>query len=176
MAALAGDWPAVRYLVIGRGEDGPRLATMAESLGLGERVVFAGGLTDAEIAEAYATATVYVGLSRVDAGINAEGFGIAFVEAAASGIPSVAGDSGGVRSAVRDGRTGIVVGPSDVAGVATAIGSLLGDSSRRESMGAAGRADALAHFNWDRVARDVRGFAADAVAAHRGVPPTRVAV
>jgi phosphatidylinositol alpha-1,6-mannosyltransferase len=175
MAALAGEWPALRYLVIGRGEDGPRLAAMAESLGLADRVVFAGSLTDAEIAEAYATATVYAGLSRVDAGINAEGFGIAFVEAAASGIPSVAGDSGGVRSAVRDGRTGIVVAPSDVSAVAAAIRSLLANPSRRETMGAAGRADALSHFNWDRVAREVRGFAADAVAARHGAAGLPVA-
>jgi phosphatidyl-myo-inositol dimannoside synthase len=176
MAALAGEWPTVRYLIIGRGEDGPRLAAMAESLGLTDRVVFAGSLPDAEIAEAYATATVYVGLSRVDAGINAEGFGIAFVEAAASGIPSVAGDSGGVRSAVRDGRTGIVVTPSDVSAVAAAIRSLLADPSRREAMGAAGRADALSHFNWDRVARDVRSFAADAVAARHNTAAQPVAV
>ena len=175
MAALAGEWPALRYLIIGRGEDGPRLAAMAESLGLTGRVVFAGGLADAEIAEAYATATVYVGLSRVDAGINAEGFGIAFAEAAASGIPSVAGDSGGVRSAVRDGRTGIVVAPSDVAAVAAAIRSLLADPSRRAAMGTAGRADALSHFNWDRVASDVRAFAADAVAArHSATGPVAV--
>jgi phosphatidylinositol alpha-1,6-mannosyltransferase len=176
MAALAGQWPTLRYLIIGRGEDGPRLAAMAESLGLAGRVVFAGGLTDAEIADAYAAATVYVGLSRVDAGINAEGFGIAFVEAAASGIPSVAGDSGGVRSAVRDGRTGLVVAPSDVSAVAAAIGSLLADPSRRRAMGAAGRADALSHFNWDRVASDVRGFAADAVAVRRGAAAPPVAV
>jgi phosphatidylinositol alpha-1,6-mannosyltransferase len=167
MAALAGEWPVLRYLVIGRGEDAPRLSALAAELGLGDRVLFAGNLGDAEIAEAYATATLYIGLSRVDAGINAEGFGIAFVEAAASGIPSVAGDSGGVRSAVTDGRTGLVVPPSDVAAVAAAIRSLLADAPRRQVMGAAGRADALSHFNWDRVAREVRSFAADAVAARR---------
>ena len=176
MAALAGEWPAIRYLIIGRGEDGPRLAAMAESLGLADRVVFAGGLTDAEIAEAYATATLYVGLSRVDSEINAEGFGIAFVEAAASGIPSVAGDSGGVRSAVRDGRTGIVVAPSDVPAVAAAIRSLLADPSRRAAMGTAGRADALSHFNWDRVTSDVRAFAVDAVAARHNAAAGPAAV
>jgi phosphatidyl-myo-inositol dimannoside synthase len=167
MAVLAGEWPALRYLVIGRGEDGPRLSALADELGLGGRVLFAGSLGDVEIAEAYATATLYIGLSRVDAGINAEGFGIAFVEAAASGIPSVAGDSGGVRSAVSAGRTGLVVPPSDVAAVAEAIRSLLADAPRRQAMGAAGRADALSHFNWDRVASEVRRFAADAVAARR---------
>jgi phosphatidyl-myo-inositol dimannoside synthase len=164
IAALTSEWPALRYLVIGRGDDGPRLAALATELGLRDRVSFAGSLTDAEIAEAYATATIYIGLSRVDAGINAEGFGIAFVEAASSGIPSIAGDSGGVRSAVTNGRTGLVVTPSDVPAVAAAIGALLADPPRRQAMGAAGRADALSHFNWDRVACEVRDFAAAAVA------------
>jgi phosphatidylinositol alpha-1,6-mannosyltransferase len=170
MAALTPEWPELRYLVAGRGEDGPRLAALAEQLRLTDRVIFAGTLSDAEIAEAYATTTLYIGLSRVDAGINAEGFGIAFVEAASSGIPSVAGDSGGVRSAVADGRTGLVVPPADVSAVAAALRSLLSDPSRRRAMGAAGRAAALSHFNWDRVANEVRAFAAEAVAARRGAP------
>jgi phosphatidylinositol alpha-1,6-mannosyltransferase len=170
MAALTPEWPGLRYLVAGRGEDGPRLAALAEELRLTDRVIFAGTLSDAEIAEAYASATLYIGLSRVDAAINAEGFGIAFVEAASSGTPSVAGDSGGVRSAVADGRTGLVVGPTDVAAVTGAIRSLLSDPSRRQAMGAAGRAAALSHFNWDRVADEVRAFAAEAVSTRRGVP------
>ena len=175
MAALTPEWPGLRYLVAGRGEDGPRLAALAEELRLTDRVIFAGTLSDAEIAEAYATATLYIGLSRVDAAINAEGFGIAFVEAASSGTPSVAGDSGGVRSAVADGRTGLVVSPTDVAAVTGAIRSLLSDPSRRQAMGAAGRAGALSHFNWDRVADEVRAFAAEAVSTRRGVP-ARVAI
>lgn len=175
MAALGPEWSGVRYLVVGRGEDGPRLGALATALGIADRVIFAGALTDAEIAEAYATATIYVGLSRVDADINAEGFGIAFIEAAASGIPSVAGDSGGVRSAVRDGRTGLVVAPTDVAAAAAAIRAFLADPSRRRAMGLAGRQDVLTHFNWNRVAVEVCAFAAAAVEARRrGTKPVTV--
>jgi len=167
VAALIRDYPRLRYLVVGDGEDAARLADRARALGISDRVVFAGTLSDADIAEAYATAQLYVGLSRVDSEINAEGFGIAFIEAAASGIPVVAGDSGGVRSAVRDGETGIVVDPRDASAAAAAIDQLLRDPERRDAMGRAGRRAAVEYFNWDRVARDVREFAAAAVAEAR---------
>jgi phosphatidylinositol alpha-1,6-mannosyltransferase len=95
----------------------------------------------------------------VDDGINVEGFGISFVEAGASGTPSVAGDSGGVRSAVRDGETGIVVPPDDVSALAAAIRRLLADTALRERMGLAARRAVEEHYNWDRVARETDAFA-----------------
>ena len=169
LAALASDFPGLRYLLVGGGRDRARLEALARSFGVGDRVVFAGMLTDSEIAEAYATATVYVGPSRLDRGINVEGFGISFVEAAASGTPSVAGDSGGVRSAVRDGETGFVVPPENVKAIAAAIRTLLTDPARREAMGRAGRAAVESHCNWARVGRETRAFA-EQVAAPAATP------
>jgi len=165
LRAVSATHPELRYLIVGEGEDKNALVERARSLGVAERVVFGGALSDDDIAEAYATADVYVGLSRVDAGINAEGFGIAFIEASASGTPVVAGDSGGVRSAVRDGDTGLLVNPTDSVEAAAAISRLLNDPTRRHAMGAAGRRAAEQYFNWDRVARDVEEFAAGAVRA-----------
>ena len=159
LAALAPRHPALRYLLVGEGHDEPRLRALAASLGVADRTIFAGVLSDDEIAEAYATATVYLGASRLDRGVNVEGFGISFIEAGASGTPSVAGDSGGVRSAVRDGETGIVVPPEDVGAVAAALDALLGDAPRRRAMGRAARAAVESHYNWARVARETRDFA-----------------
>jgi len=173
LAALAPHHPALRYLVAGVGDDAARLAALVRTLGVEDRVRFAGALSDAEIADAYATAAVYVGLSRVDAEINAEGFGIAFIEAAASATPSVAGDSGGVRSAVRDGETGLVVNPTDVGAVAQAIGMLLDDPGRRRTMGEAARKAAEGYYNWTRVAEDVRAFV-HRIASAPESPPGRV--
>jgi phosphatidylinositol alpha-1,6-mannosyltransferase len=175
VAALISGHPTLSYLIVGRGEDEARLAALAKSLGISDRVRFAGTLSDAEIAEAYATATVYVGLSRVDAGINAEGFGIAFVEAAASGTPSVAGDSGGVRSAVRDGETGLIVPPTDVAAAAAAIDRIVTDADLRRVMSAAARRAAEQYYNWDRVAGDVLTFA-ERVTSDGGRPSTALAL
>lgn len=172
LALLGDEFPALRYLIVGTGPDAERLRALAAELGVAERVVLAGRLSDEEIAEAYATSTIYLGASRVHENKDVEGFGIAFVEAAASGVPSVAGDSGGVRNAVRDGETAIVVPPEDPRAVADALRALLADPARRRAMGAAARRSVETHYNWDRVARETRDFAHD-VARLRGGARTR---
>ena len=79
-----------------------------------------------------------------------EGFGIVFSEAAACGVPQIAGQSGGSAEAVVDEVTGLVIDePSNVAKVARAIDSLLSDKSRLQSMGIASRQRALAEFDYD---------------------------
>jgi phosphatidylinositol alpha-1,6-mannosyltransferase len=146
-----------RYLIVGTGDDRARLETIAREAGVAQRVIFAGALSDDDIAEAYATADIYVGLSREE-GLQAEGFGISFVEAAASGTPSVAGNSGGVSSAVRDGETGLLVPPTDLAAAAAAIRRLLDDRALRDTMGRAARCAVESHYNWDRVATETIAF------------------
>lgn len=161
LAKLRQEFPELRYVLVGEGPEERRLRDLAGSLGVASHVVFAGVLKDVELPEAYSTATVYLGASRVDRDVDVEGFGISFIEAAACGLPSVAGDSGGVRSAVRDGETGIVVPPMDVDAVADALALFLRDGNLRRGMGDAGRAAVEGHYNWDRVARDTRQFARD---------------
>jgi phosphatidylinositol alpha-1,6-mannosyltransferase len=158
LAALRGEFPDLWYVMVGEGHYEQRLRDLARELGVHDRVIFAGLLSDDELAEAYATSMLYIGLSRIDKEINVEGFGISFLEAAASGIPSVAGDSGGVRSAVRDGETGIVVSPTDIPSITAAVGSLLRNWPRGVAMGRAARLAVETHYNWDRVARDTRDF------------------
>jgi phosphatidylinositol alpha-1,6-mannosyltransferase len=167
IAAVVRQNPDVRYLIVGEGPNENTLRRLAAELGITDRVVFSGALADTDIAEAYATADMYVGLSREE-GLDVEGFGISFVEAAASATPVIAGDSGGVRSAVRDGETGFVVSPNDVDGVAAAIRLLLHDDERRRRMGEAGRRAVETYYNWDRVARETAAFAERAVRQARG--------
>jgi glycosyltransferase involved in cell wall biosynthesis len=167
LATLGRDFPDLRYIIVGEGHDEQRLRALAKELGVSDRVGFVGAMRDDELPEAYATSTIYLGASRVDKEINAEGFGIAFVEAGASGIPSVAGDSGGVRSAVRDGETGIVVPPTEPEAISDAIRSLLLNPDRRKKMGRAGRHAVETHYNWDRVARDTRAFTNEVVARRK---------
>lgn len=167
LAALAHDFPDLRYIMVGEGHDEARLRALARELGVSEKVGFVGAMRDDELPEAYATSTIYLGASRVDNEINVEGFGISFLEAGASGIPSVAGDSGGVRSAVRDGETGIVVPPTDVDAIADALRSLLLNPERRKQMGRAARHAVETHYNWDRVARDTREFTYRVVSSSR---------
>lgn len=166
LSALSDEFPELQYVIVGTGEDEARLRDLAAELIVTDRVSFAGRMDDEELKDAYATSTLYVGLSRVDQEINAEGFGISFVEAAASGLPVVAGDSGGVRSAVRDGETGIVVPPTDAAAAASAIRLLLRDPALRARMGEAGRAAVENHYNWDRVAAETREFVRACITRH----------
>jgi phosphatidylinositol alpha-1,6-mannosyltransferase len=167
LATLGRDFPDLRYIIVGEGHDEQRLRVLAKDLGVTERIGFVGAMRDDELPEAYATSTIYLGASRVDKEINAEGFGISFVEAGASGVPSVAGDSGGVRSAVRDGETGIVVPPTEPDAISDAIRSLLLNPDRRKQMGRAGRHAVETHYNWDRVARDTRDFTYQVVAGRK---------
>ena len=167
LAALTRDFPELRYIMVGEGHDELRLRSLAREVGVSHRVGFVGPMRDDELPEAYATSTIYLGASRVDKEINVEGFGISFLEAGASGIPSVAGDSGGVRSAVRDGETGIVVPPTDHDAIADAIRSLLLNPERRKQMGRAARHAVETHYNWDRVARDTRDFTYQVVGARK---------
>ena len=163
LAALSLEFPELRYVLVGEGHDEERLRRLASELGVENRVIFAGPLSDADLPEAYATATIYAGPSRVDNEINVEGFGISFLEASASGLPVVAGDSGGVRSAVRHGETGIVLPPTDIEAWSTTLSQLLGDPEKQQSLGAGGRAAVESFYNWDRVARDTRAFTLTAI-------------
>jgi phosphatidylinositol alpha-1,6-mannosyltransferase len=173
LASLSRDFPRLRYIMVGEGHDEQRLRGLARELGVADKVAFVGPMRDDELPEAYATSTVYLGASRVDKEINVEGFGISFLEAGASGIPSVAGDSGGVRSAVRDGETGIVVPPTDADAIADAIRALLLNPEKRHQMGRAARSAVETHYNWDRVARDTREFTNEVVGQPSPNRPSR---
>jgi len=173
LASLSRDFPQLRYIMVGEGHDEQRLRGLARELGVADKVAFVGPMRDDELPEAYATSTIYLGASRVDKEINVEGFGISFLEAGASGIPSVAGDSGGVRSAVRDSETGIVVPPTDADAIADAIRALLVNPEKRRQMGRAARRAVETHYNWDRVARDTREFTNEVVGQPSPNRPSR---
>ena len=85
-----------------------------------------------------------------------EGFGISLAEASACGVPVIAGRSGGIPAAVRDGETGLLVDAERVEGVVDAVGRLLADPPLRARLGAAGRRAVESHYNWNRVTSDLR--------------------
>jgi phosphatidylinositol alpha-1,6-mannosyltransferase len=87
-------------------------------------------------------------------GLEQEGFGIVFLEAAAAGVAQLAGRSGGSYEAVVDGQTGLVVDrPGDPAVVAAGLARLLDDSDLRERLGAEARRRAVAEFDYGHLAR-----------------------
>jgi phosphatidylinositol alpha-1,6-mannosyltransferase len=160
LAALAEEYPDLRYAVIGHGTYADALQAQANALGVGDRVHLLKGVSDEELPGAYALAEVYLGLSR-EVGLDAEGFGISLLEAAAAGVPVVAGASGGIADAVADGETGVLVTPGDAEPAADATRHLLADPALAGRLGAAGRARVVAGFTWQRVIDDLRAIAAE---------------
>jgi phosphatidylinositol alpha-1,6-mannosyltransferase len=157
--AVAGLGDQVQLAIGGSGRDRARLESIARRLGA--RVVFLGRVGDAELPGLYGAADVFAMLCRDRwAGLEAEGFGIVFLEAAACGVPQVAGRSGGSHEAVADGSTGFVVSPRDVRAAASALERLLGDPARRAEMSAAARRRAVEEFDYDRLATRLAPIAA----------------
>ena len=141
----------VQVAIAGTGRDRRRLEARAAGLGARARVL--GRVSDAELPALYACADVFAMVCRDRwGGLEAEGYGIVFVEAAACGVPSVAGRSGGSAEAVVDGETGLVVEPRDVGAVRDALERLLRDDALRARMGAAARARAATELSYDALA------------------------
>ena len=152
VAALAGEFPDLSLVGAGDGRDRRRLESMAGSLGAPVR--FLGRVPDDRLAGLYGAADVFAMACRNRwGGLEQEGFGIVFLEAAAAGVPQVAGRSGGAHEAVADGETGVVVDrPGEPAEVVRALRPLLGDPGLRRRMGEAARERARRSFDYDLLA------------------------
>jgi phosphatidylinositol alpha-1,6-mannosyltransferase len=151
-ARLAPQHPNLVVAIAGTGRDQARLAKLIDSTKAPARLL--GRVSDAELPALYGAADVFAHLCRNRwAGLEQEGFGVVFLEAAAAGIPQVAGDSGGAAEAVVDGETGVVVHrPDRVDDVVEAIASLLSDRDHRRRLGEAARRRATAGFDYDDLA------------------------
>jgi phosphatidyl-myo-inositol dimannoside synthase len=154
LAQLAGRYPALRYAVVGVGEEQAALEREAHALGVADRVRFLTSVPDQDLPALYNSAEIYLGVSRLMEQ-RVEGFGISLVEASACGVPVVAGRSGGIPAAVRDGETGLLVDAERADDVAAAVSRLLDDEVLRARLGAAGRRAVESRYNWDRVTRDL---------------------
>ncbi|MGH2683545.1 MAG: glycosyltransferase family 4 protein [Actinomycetota bacterium] len=144
--------PEARLLLVGDGPSRSRLEAMAAERGISASVTFAGQVSEGELPSYYAAGNVFVMPCRSrKGGLEVEGFGIVFLEAAAVGLPVVVGNSGGAAEAVEDGETGLVVDGTNVAAVASAIGDLLEDPARAATMGKLGRLRVEQDFAWPRV-------------------------
>ncbi|MGO8875137.1 MAG: glycosyltransferase family 4 protein [Acidimicrobiales bacterium] len=150
--------PDLHLAIGGQGRDGARLRRLIEREGIGGAVHLLGRVPEEDLGGLDASADVWAMLCRDRwLGLEQEGFGIVFLEAAAAGVPQVAGRSGGAHEAVVNGETGLVVDhPSDAKAVAAALRSLLEDPARRRSLGEAARERAVADFDYAVLAERLR--------------------
>jgi phosphatidylinositol alpha-1,6-mannosyltransferase len=151
-ARLRPTHPNLTVAIAGSGRDRPRLERLAAATQAPVR--FLGRVPDADLPALYGCADVFAMLCRNRwGGLEQEGFGIVFLEAAATGVPQLAGHSGGAADAVDHGRTGLVVpDPHLVETTAAALGTLLDDPGLRQRLGAEARRRAVAEFDYDVLA------------------------
>jgi phosphatidylinositol alpha-1,6-mannosyltransferase len=147
--------PDARWVVLGDGPLRAQYERAAADLAIQASVRFCGGVEDAERDRWLTRAHVFAMPTRVPAGgLGGEGFGIAYLEAAAHGLPVVAANEGGALDAVQNGQTGLLVDPRDHTQVAGALVSLLGDPRRAATMGRQAE-EWAGRFTWQATAAQV---------------------
>lgn len=140
-------------VVVGGGPYGDTLRALAQSCGVADHVVFTGSVPAEELAAHHTLADVFAMPCRTrGAGLDVEGLGIVFLEASASGVPVVAGRSGGAPETVVEGVTGTTVDGTSVDDVRRAVVDVLSDRDRAAAMGAAGREFVSTEWRWDDLA------------------------
>jgi phosphatidylinositol alpha-1,6-mannosyltransferase len=161
-ARLRDRVPDVVVAIAGSGRDRARLEGLVASTGAPVRLL--GRVPDEILPGLYGAGDVFSMPCRNRwGGLEQEGFGIVFVEAAAAGVPAVAGDSGGSAEAVAHGETGLVVRRPDAPDqVADALAELLDDDTRRREMGRRARQRAETEFSYDVLAARLRSGIDDA--------------
>jgi len=162
--------PDVRYVIVGSGVLLEYLKNLADSVGVADIVDFVGEVADEQLPAVYGACDVFVQLSREDRTGGVEGFGIVCLEAAAAGKPVVAGASGGLLSAIRDGETGVLVDPENPEAVADAVVSLLNNRAYAEQLGRAGRQRVERELTWDAMARSARQIVGELISKKDGTP------
>lgn len=115
MPSLVRELPDLHYIIGGRGDDEPRLRQLCAELGLEKQVTFTGFIPEAELADHYRLADLYVMPS------TGEGFGIVYLESLACGRPCLVGNADASPEAIDHGRLGFIVPPRDPAQIANAM-------------------------------------------------------
>ena len=157
--AVKSQVPGAALLIVGTGPYSADLHQLAERTGVTASVHFTGSVPQAELPAHYAAGDVFAMPCRTRrGGLDVEGLGVVYLEASATGLPVVGGDSGGAPDAILDGETGYVVGGGDVAALSERIAALLSDPAGAKAMGEKGRAWVEQEWSWDQAASALRAL------------------
>jgi phosphatidyl-myo-inositol dimannoside synthase len=149
LPAIRRQVPGATLLLIGDGPGRSVLHRLAQSCGVANAVVCAGSVPWSELPAYYAAGDVFAMPCRTRGrGLDVEGLGLVFLEAAATGLPVVVGDAGGARETVRPGDTGELINGRDLAALTRTIATLLADPDRAAAMGHRGRRWMQKEWRW----------------------------
>ena len=151
--------PEAALLLVGGGPYRKRLEQMVDAAGLRHHVILTGSVPWWELPAYFDAGQVFAMPCRTRrAGLDVEGLGIVYLEASATGLPVVAGDSGGAPDAVLDGETGYVVDGRSVPQVAARVADLLSDPDKASELGRRGRQWVEQAWRWDLLAARLTGL------------------
>ncbi|MCH7232415.1 glycosyltransferase family 4 protein [Glycomyces sp. L485] len=143
----------VRLLIVGHGPYEGRLRSLARHYGVEDSVTFTGGVPEGELARHFAAGDVFAMPCRTrKRGLDVEGLGAVFLEAAACGLPVIAGDSGGAPDTVLHDQSGWVVDGRNVGEIAYRLTKVLTDRPLADKFASASREWACSEWTWDRQA------------------------
>jgi phosphatidylinositol alpha-1,6-mannosyltransferase len=151
--------PAAQLVVVGLGDDCPRLENKARALGVGSHVLFCGFLVASELAALWQKVAAFAMPSA------REGFGLVYLEAMRAGRPCIGSTSDAAGDIIMDHQTGLLVDRSDRSALAEALVTLLTNDTMRKAMGEAGRRRFLTEFTAERFADRLRAIVDEAAAA-----------
>jgi phosphatidyl-myo-inositol dimannoside synthase len=152
LSSVLAKVPNLTYVIVGDGDDRPRLEKLANDLGVAERVLFTGETSDSELAALYQRSEVFAMPARTvldNRNPKGEGFGIVYLEAMAFGKPVIGPDYGAPAELIQHGKTGLLVDPEDPTAVAQALLKLLSDPESAREMGRAGSKWVRQHYSYD---------------------------
>ncbi|MFI1412918.1 glycosyltransferase family 4 protein [Streptomyces sp. NPDC020707] len=159
MPRILASEPEAVLLIVGGGPYEKELRRLAYETGVAGSVRFTGAVPWSELPAHYGAGDVFAMPCRTRrGGLDVEGLGIVYLEASATGLPVVAGDSGGAPDAVLDGETGWVVRGGSAEDAADRITTLLADPELRRRMGERGREWVESRWRWDLLAEGLRGL------------------
>ena len=151
---IAREYPGVRLLIVGSGPSRRRLESLTNRCDVTHRVVFAGAVPEDDLPMHFAAGDVFAMPCRSRwVGLDAEGLGTVFLQAAAVGRPALAGHSGGAPEAVLDGETGVVVDGRTAAAVEAGVLRLLRSPSKALAMSVAASARVRSELTWPLLAQ-----------------------
>ncbi|HEX3705607.1 MAG TPA: glycosyltransferase family 4 protein [Mycobacteriales bacterium] len=149
----------VGLLLVGGGPARSRVESLAKEHGVTEHVHITGSVPFDQLASWYRAGDVFAMPCRERLnGLDVEGLGMVFLEAAACGLPVVAGRSGGSTDALIDGETGALVDGNQPEEVAQAVAGVFADQARAAAMGKRGRDWVTEKWTWDDVVASLQGF------------------
>ena len=159
LAIVVKEIPDVVYIVVGDGKEKERLIGLTKELKIEKYVIFLGQIEFGQIHSYYNACDIFIMPSKT-VGLDYESFGIVYLEANACGKPVIAGRSGGIKDAVLDGSTGILVDPNNIEEISQAMLLLLKDPEYAEKLGEYGRRRVEKELNWKMVGEKIEAVLA----------------